>query len=373
MRKYSRSHFICVCEFVLYKFLIFNFVILIIPFFSSKIKLEFLCNFEIDDTFSRFYLKITEEEKGNCPLCNITSDISTGDSTSRDIALCFSFQRFQSLIPFLRTFNSVSNATVVILADNTAIKSVDQQKLDLIAKCRAVIIPLNYDVFYVRKINRSIIYNYKIKAYKEFLEKYHHYIDRVMFFDLEDTVFQSDPFRNDYYDSWNNITMFKETYYNRESKDTELLNLSNWNIVKNLYVVNGATGIGPAKLVFNFLNYTNYILNVRKLCELDQSVFNAISYTWGFQNLSLKFGYITTANGRNNFTLDQKVGYIRTNVKNEMNPLVGLHHTHFDKTLLKKYYESCPPGNFSRKEYIHGLTYKKMKKYDNEIANSKKS
>ena len=321
---------------------------------------------------SNFLHVINRRSIDSCPLCKVNGSIPLGDSTTRDVAVCFAFKRVRSLIPFLRTFRAVSNATFVIILDVEAWKKLSEESKILIDKCGGIILTLNYVIRY-SFFDDKTLYVSKINAYTTFLEKYHEYINRVLFFDLEDTFFQADPFRNDVYDSSNNITMFQEDLIVRNSpsnrRDFKKLKLPNWNIVKNSLVINGATSIGPANLMLNWMRTIDYHLTHDMVGRYDQSVFNAYGYTYGYTNLSIKFGHVITFAKSDWLKLTSKeIGSI-THSNNQFNPLIGIHHTTKSQPLLEQFYKHCPRGKFNSEGYLQKLHPETINQIDNVIMN----
>ena len=313
---------------------------------------------------------ISGNKTKNCPLCKVNSDIGGGDSTTKDFAVCFAFRRVYSIVPFIRTFRSISNATFVFILDKEAWTTLPKKIINLVSSCGGMIIHLDYRVTY-SFFDDKTLYRSKIHAYAQFLELYHEYIDRVLLFDLEDSIFQADPFRIDLYDTRNKINLFMENLIIKDSpsnnRDIKKLKLPNWKEVKHKKVINGATSIGPASMMLNWIKTIDHELHNEHFGRYDQSLFNAYGYTYGYNNLSLHYGKIITL--RKADILDpMTIGKIRCISDPEINPLIIIHHSTFQKKLLKKYYEHCPRGEYNVNGYIHKLPKQEMEDLDKILA-----
>ena len=248
---------------------IFTVIFIILLFYNcnsiiSNNNLLFLWANQTETLMSEKYELINQLNRNNtqnCPLCKINLTIFGGDSTTKDVAVCFAFRRVHSLVPFLRTFRSITNATFVLILDKEAWSTLPEKIITLISSCGGLIIHLDYRVTY-SFFDDKTLYRSKIHAYATFLELYHEYFDRVLFFDLEDTIFQADPFRMDYYDTRHYINLCKENLIIKDSfsnnKDIKKLKLSNWNEVKYKQVINGATSIGPAHIMLKWMKMIDY-------------------------------------------------------------------------------------------------------------------
>ena len=340
---------------------------------SKKSSLLFLIDNDILDNINneecRLLKQINRTDSKNCPLCAVKSNIQPGDSTTRDAAVCFAFKRIHSLVPFLKTFRSVSNATFVIILDKEAWSNLNTELINLIYNCGGLIINLDF-VVQTPLLDDKTLYRTKIGAYAAFIQKYHKYFDRILCFDLEDTIFQADPFRNDVYDTWNNVNLFKEDLLIKDSpsnnRDIKKLHLPNWHKVKKLKVINGATSIGPSDLMLKWLQAIDFHLSNDYIGRYDQSVFNAYGYTFGFKNLSLHFGKIITLSKSHKLNMT-KIGEIECISHPQFNPIIGIHHTTFQKELLRRFYLHCPRKNYTSKGYIAKLPNRDMDRLDKLI------
>ena len=137
-------------------------------------------------------LKYYDADKAkNCMLCKYTN-VGFSDSSKRDVIITFAAKKVTNIALLQRTLRTTkSNASLVILLDRTAINSIDERTFQFFENCSTQIV-LMPDVPY--KSRHFGCKNYLITLMYLFLLYNRFMIDRVIFVDLYDSIFQADPF-----------------------------------------------------------------------------------------------------------------------------------------------------------------------------------
>ena len=151
----------------------------------------------------------------NCSLCNFSvrnSDLS--NSSPKDVSIIPGVGLTQNIEVFVRTLRTTgSMSSCVILLDNITYNELSKETYKELIQCGAQIIncgPVNI-VEYIDAYNYCYAYTFF------FIEANRHLIDRVIRFDMFDTVFQGDPFNTQIDDQLNIIdegtTMHTSPYF----------------------------------------------------------------------------------------------------------------------------------------------------------------
>lgn len=351
-------------------------LILTISFECSKFYTENNIYFSNSQRFSSlidpdelFMRQVNRTNTNSCPTCNFESVFKPGNSTTRDVVICFAFQRIIGLLPFLRTFRVVSNATFVLMVDKKVWEDMNPITKQVVYECGGVIYHADYNVKYF--LTKRPMYKSKIHMYMEFLERHINVIDRVICIDLEDTVFQTDPFRSDGLLPNDRIVMFQEKGLlggqRTTKKDLLRIKVPNfWGDMEFKRVINGAILYGPASKVYPFLKIIDFELGTNCKGLYDQAIFNEYKYTFDYPAFDVMYGRIITMSGfRDQNVKGMKLGNITVAVK-EVLPLIGIHHTFHSDDLMEIIYKTCPAGEYPKEGYIRGISEKRMKELDLE-------
>ena len=132
----------------------------------------------------------------DCNLCDYTSNNDISDSTPRDVIITYSVKQTMNVALLQRTLRTVkSNASLVIMLDQEALNSIDDVTKQFFKNCSTQVIlspPLPFNSW------DQSVKNFMMPLMYLFLKMNRHLINRVMFVDLFDVVFQRDPFSSHY-------------------------------------------------------------------------------------------------------------------------------------------------------------------------------
>ena len=156
-------------------------------FFQFQTSLDFV----ISNNRIKYFDK---QEYKNCKLCNFTSNNENSNSTKRDVVFSFASGKVLNLVLFQRTLRTTgSNATIVIFLDYIAYQSIDKDTLAFSAECGTQIIVCREPEFVFQN---QATKNYMFHIAYLFFKQNEGFIDRVVFLDLFDGLFQNDPFND---------------------------------------------------------------------------------------------------------------------------------------------------------------------------------
>ena len=147
--------------------------------------------------FSDIALKYFDPENAkDCKLCNYTSNNEISDSTKKDLIITFCTLKTLNVALFQRTLRTTrSNASLVVLFDNVALNSMDKVTLEFFKNCSTQIIMIPQFPFPARGAE---IKNFLMPLMYTFLMVNRHLINRVIFADIFDCLFQRDPFSSEF-------------------------------------------------------------------------------------------------------------------------------------------------------------------------------
>ena len=142
---------------------------------------------------NEFKLKYYEKSP-HCSLCNFTvRNRELSNSSPRDVSIIPAVSITQNIEVFVRTLRTTGSlCSCVILLDNYTYNQLSQDAFSELTQCGAQIIncgPVNV-------VEHIDAYNYCYAFTFLFIEANRHMIDRVIRFDMFDTVLQGDPFNS---------------------------------------------------------------------------------------------------------------------------------------------------------------------------------
>ena len=131
------------------------------------------------------------ENAKNCLLCNY-SNVGFSDSSKRDVVISFAAKNVMNIALLQRTLRTTgSNASLVILLDNQAMNTIDPITYQFFKNCSTQVVitpdvPYASSGFECKNFLFSLVYL--------FIKFNRYMINKVIFVDLFDTLFQGDPF-----------------------------------------------------------------------------------------------------------------------------------------------------------------------------------
>ena len=128
--------------------------------------------------------------KNKSLLCNINPDKSSANSIPRDVLISCAFVGVKNFVLFQKTLRSTGcNASLVIFFDRKAYESLDYDTIQFTKD-------IGTQIILVPNSPCQGVYNknYATYIFLEFLRENQYRLNRVIFCDLFDTLFQEDPF-----------------------------------------------------------------------------------------------------------------------------------------------------------------------------------
>ena len=176
-----------------FHFLIFSFQ----PEYTGFYQFKSYIDYNVSDFTLEYY--DPNKNRENCPICNFepnnTANFPKSDSTPRDLIVTYATYRSCNFAIYQRTLRTTkSNASLVVFFDKNAFKKTDQDTLNFAKSCGTQIILIPNAPF---ECSNSASKNYVFPIILEFLRLNQNRINRVIFLDLFDSLFQNDPFNGD--------------------------------------------------------------------------------------------------------------------------------------------------------------------------------
>lgn len=231
--------------------------------------------------YSYLVSKIREANWSKCELCNISFQKSGASSTPRDLVLGMGYGKSVRLyITFVRTLRSVNcKASVIILTDNKLYTSFNENERKALDNCGAILISVGYLRPY--KSCETITTRHIVMG--AFLKFYRALFDRVIVTDLQDTLFQMDPFldsfpRTNSYGTYENDMLVSNPINNRWIRETDPK--YSYEKYKGKYIMNAGCLYGSARamadLYESYINLSYWFSYPTK--TLDQPLLNLMFY-----------------------------------------------------------------------------------------------
>lgn len=310
-----------------------------------------------------------------CPLCYYLPSNWSGDSTWRDAIITFCFKLHTSLTPFVRMIRSVKcKAKIYILADEEAYKSMQEYIFSYYFRdCNVFVI--NCGEFKGDIAKRWSLYQMKTFVYRDFLHSYYHMFDRVLFCDMSDTVFQSDPFKDFMHEDavfnyFENISIFEET----ETYD-DLYQKMKSNIPQDSFIVTPACYFGRPVQVLKLIDLIQsyfFTENGTNTELVDQSVCTVIYYNDIYKVHNINMKVVDWNKGVLSANLNEFSSYSIGNITcvGCENPIPFLvHHSNYIPEITEDIYQKCPRLKGQKPyKYLANLPDDTRKKIDNENA-----
>lgn len=319
--------------------------------------------------FTSVYMKNYESDKyldnfpsfdaNNCPSCLFTSTNYRPNSTPRDLLITTMFDHVYNIIPSIRSIRtSKCQAQYFVLTDLKTRKKLTDDTIKILKSCGG------YVVRYLRlkKLDRSIIFTLRQILVYNFIGKRAHLLDRVISFDLYDTIFQGDPFTPEIKQDGLYFILENTTYhfiYNEEHYDVKFSRYTKEDYDK-FNIINGATIMGG---VVNVMEYMHFYLSNNPLTldnhPDDQWYLNKYVYNGDLAKAGIKFKlfdmksrYVSICRTYN-YPTKWDIGNYKP-ADSKVNPLL-IHQFDDVPKLLHNVYEKCPKGNLIVNQYIRRI------------------
>lgn len=339
-------------------------------YISSTSLTTYIPKYEPSAVFFKFYSQINLNVKevidfnklitNRCTLCTYSPSNYKPNSTPRDVIIADCRNTASGIIPFARSLRTVgSKASIVILTDDTAYKSISTLTTSFLEHCGVTIVNFGKELFPHDPLKKGIYWVY------EFLKMNMHQIDRVVYCDLFDTFFQGDPFYEEFPED--ELIVFDE---NKTVKDV--------NIVRKWF--------GETKLIKNSKELDNFKYkcagNIAGSCEIvvkalgmllalyqpglpirDQSILNILIFTGEYAANGIK----ATESDSKSFRLVAHMVFLPTGnhtigsikIHSNDNKALIIHQTHYHYELIDQIKQVCPMPTFEN--YIHVSKWVKKK------------
>lgn len=192
-----------------------------------------------------------------CPLCKFIPRNYKSNSSPRDVLITSGFHDFFGFISALRTLRTTGcKAQYIIFSDEDTLKEkLTTDSENIYKKCGAHVIKFKR----LGPMSRDTIFTQRLILIHNFLYQRMNFIDRVIAFDMFDTVFQGDPFTTDFTSDtifWiKEITSFHFIYNERTYNDYPIYNHKSRDEYNKQSVINGGTTMGGVRILIRYLEF----------------------------------------------------------------------------------------------------------------------
>ena len=240
-----------------------------------------------------------------CPICNFTVRNRKSNSMREDFLMTTLFSNYVGIQPLIRTARTTqTNARFIIFIDQYVQDSLTDFEKKLLNYCGINIINIGK----VPKYERYAYCFLRFYVYYDFITSYKGSINRVIFFDAMDSIFQGDPFYEDFTPDKLIITL-----ENRLVNDTKWaiysyknyfrkIHKENNELYLNFSVINCGLIIGGIKPIMTFLNVfkirfdlNELLFQLKKMQYVDQAILHSIILDGDLQKLGVNV-YLYTIN-----------------------------------------------------------------------------
>ena len=291
------------------------------------------------------------------------------NSTPRDVVISGASSKFTNGVLFQRTLRTTrSNASLVLFMDQVALDSMDKDSLQFTKQMNTQIIKIPSPP---GKGVRTK--NYFAYVFKEFLRENENEIDRVVFLDLFDSLFQEDPFNTKL--PTDKLHLVDENVKNKNNLGTQLFanhtikGFKFDNITGEMKTINSGYVGGPVLLVIAY--FTEQLTLLTLSSGDDQGSINILYVTGDFERKGIKIAE-DDYNG--------KIRHLSFYRPEEPFPRVSGHcnksiiasaiHLYYysDKWFFISVLQACPRITKNMNNYLTKFT-KNIELYEEEIAN----
>ena len=304
---------------------------------------------------TRLVFNINEkQDTSSCKLCTFVSRTNRSNSTPRDVVIAVSIGKATNMIIFVKSLRTTgSKAQCVFLVDDVASNKISRLTRDIIKKCGGRIINCG-NVPYKKYLDG---HNYCYFFALSFLEANIDTFDRAIISDMYDTVFQGDPFTEQFSSEKFNIVDEGVTYDTFPTGPANREWLKPWNIY------------GPSKLKYYCTGYmgasTKILIHALRLFAMqhrfgegrhDQAAFNYL-YLSGI----LDKNGIGTVKERKNEEIrhlamipppNKTLGYI-TSINSDKTYATAIHHYYAVNTTRNSIINFCPKEDPGLEDYLN--------------------
>ena len=228
----------------------------------------------------------------SCPICKFDPTRIRPNSLKNDIILTSFFGDFKNVIIFARSLRTTGcQATIIFLTDDETLNQLSFFEKDLLNSCGCYIVNIGFKPVMTWK---SFIY-WRNSLYHDFLLNRYHLINRIVICDVSNTIFQGDPFDEEFQGQILIIGIEPNSIssYSNRINSFKLINKTLSNFVSNRHPINPNTFGGSSISVYYFLKYLIEIINqLNPIIGIiaDESVFFSYAvYTNVLAKKSIKF------------------------------------------------------------------------------------
>ena len=300
--------------------------------------------------------------------CNFTADTNESNSTPKDVVISASIKHAKNLILFLRTLRTTgSKCSIVLFLDKQCITNIDKETLE-----GAMSFGIQIIITPETEASGAQTKNYMGYIIKEFLRENYCEIDRVIYADLFDTLFQEDPF-NIYFPT-NSLHLVDEgiiNEYNGGNLQYIKSTCPSFKLTKKMNktktICAGYIG-GINKLIIGY--YTQVLTLLTLTTGDDQGATNILYLTHSFQKVGIQIANNTHNKVRHSFFMVPDKPFTLLSAYKDSDIKASIIHVYYrgDENFMISVLKVCPRPSKNMLNYLTKGT-KPIEYYENIINN----
>jgi hypothetical protein len=345
-------------------------------FIVALIVCYFLFDFNGENMKKHIEIYIVKKKTKNyfqkCKLCDFVPQNHKPTSSFRDLLITVMYGTPTNILPALRSLRTTqSQATVVILTDNKTLSTIPDKAMRYIKHCS-----VEFEIVEKGEMSMLHFFTWRQAQYLNYIANHRTEYDRVIIFDLFDTVFQGDPFSSDLrydklYFSVENQTYSRSIYNQNLIKP--LIDhgiLDNISIMLDKPVINGGLFGGGINEVIAFLQLymSNFKEDYSNVYVDDQPFINYLVHTKKIDDLKIPYELDMRKEMLVSVSASMMLlsSFVLGNVTHQhaRYPALVIHQFKQKKEFNIEVYRACPRGEIDIPNYMPKLKERQIKEME---------
>ena len=307
-----------------------------------------------------------------CMMCNFTPQNYKPTSTFKDLLITTMFKTPTNIFPAIRSLRTTqSQASVVIITDNETLRTIPLLAMKDLMHCS-----LQFEVVEKREMSMLHFFTWRQQQYLNYLSENKDKYNRVIIFDLFDTVFQGDPFTKDLHNNKIYFSVENQTY-DRSPYNQQLIKplvekgiLNNITFLLDKPVINGGLMGGGINEVIAFLQLymSNFKNDFSNVYVDDQPFINYIVHSKMLENMQIPYEFDSRREMLVSVSASlKKLGsFVMGNVTHPdaRRPMLVIHQFKQKKEFNIEVYRACPRGNIKIPNYMPKLKERQIEELE---------
>lgn len=319
-----------------------------------------------------YYFYLSDNNFNKCPICMFNSAKTSNNSKITDIVLTSSFQDVTGLFPFIKSFRTTgTKAQMMIFMDEINYVKYMNKYPEFFDACHVHLINVG-DIDSDASSSDLSILSYFI--YYDFLASRAEYINRVILASHKHTIFQGDPFTEEFEPKYlylvedcNAISSYESLV--RDIKECQSMFFENHkdkNVLNTNFICGG---FHPIQKFLNFMIQHSDVEQMKSICPINGQIhvfyYTDVMQFSGIKTRLVKQGYPFLSLTSDSDKFGTNIG--RYHLISQSNyPSVLLNYDQ-DDIIERLIYLMCPHGFIEEKEYVTGIREEYLENLEDQL------